>query len=139
MATDTDFIRNSKGSVRPYVYGDHDLPQFLVHVFEATILGQHTYTDIDIQYEVLIGDAVIFIEALNPQGDTPPWRTHLHVYVADVDASYQRAIEAGAALQYPPTDRPNDERQACVSDWLGNTWYIATHTPPYKRNQLSLL
>jgi uncharacterized glyoxalase superfamily protein PhnB len=45
----------------------------------------------------------------------------------DVDAVYQRALEAGATSNMEPADQPFGDRIAGVDDTFGNTWYIATH------------
>ena len=50
-----------------------------------------------------------------------------HVYVPDCDATYRRAIEAGATSMGEPADRPYGERAGFVKDVAGNHWYIATH------------
>jgi PhnB protein len=50
--------------------------------------------------------------------------------VKDCDATYQRALDAGAltigSTVGEPADRPYGERAAFVSDPFGNTWFIAT-------------
>jgi uncharacterized glyoxalase superfamily protein PhnB len=50
------------------------------------------------------------------------------VYVPDCDATYQRALDAGADViaAGEPADRPYGERAAFVTDALGNYWFIAT-------------
>lgn len=53
----------------------------------------------------------------------------LHVYVPDVDATYERALEAGAESIYEPGDRPYGERNSGVKDPAGNLWFIATRLP----------
>jgi uncharacterized glyoxalase superfamily protein PhnB len=50
----------------------------------------------------------------------------LHVYVPDVDDSYQRALDAGAESLSPPSDRFYGERNAGVKDPSGNMWYFAS-------------
>ena len=52
-----------------------------------------------------------------------------HIHVPDCDATYQRAIEAGAASMGEPADRPYGERAGFVKDFAGNYWYIATRFP----------
>ena len=52
-----------------------------------------------------------------------------HVYVPDCDATYHRAIEAGATSMGEPADRPYGERAGFVKDFAGNYWYIATRFP----------
>ncbi len=52
----------------------------------------------------------------------------VYVYVDDVDATFERAIAAGAIPMGTPTDRPFQERTAGVKDVFGNVWYVATYT-----------
>jgi uncharacterized glyoxalase superfamily protein PhnB len=55
---------------------------------------------------------------------SPVW---LHVYMPDVDATYQRALDAGAASVQAPSRREGDpDRRGGVKDPAGNTWWIAT-------------
>ncbi|HYD45797.1 MAG TPA: VOC family protein, partial [Phenylobacterium sp.] len=50
-----------------------------------------------------------------------------YVYVPDTDATYQRALEAGARVIEPPSDMPYGDRRATLQDPWGNTWQIATY------------
>jgi uncharacterized glyoxalase superfamily protein PhnB len=57
------------------------------------------------------------------------------VYVPDCDATYNRALEAGATSLGAPSDHSYGERAGYVKDAAGNQWYIATHlgaTPALK-------
>lgn len=52
--------------------------------------------------------------------------THLtHVYVADVDAHYRRACEAGAEIAREPADQSYGERTYEAVDPEGHRWYFA--------------
>jgi len=53
--------------------------------------------------------------------------TMFYLYVPDVDALYQRAINAGATSLSEPADQPYGDRSAGVKDAFDNQWYIATH------------
>jgi PhnB protein len=53
-----------------------------------------------------------------------------HVFVKDVDATFARAVAAGAAPLGEPADRHYGERSGFVSDPSGNHWYIATPLGP---------
>jgi PhnB protein len=53
-----------------------------------------------------------------------------HVYVPDCDATYNRALEAGATSLGAPSDHSFGERAGYVKDPAGNDWYIATHLGP---------
>ena len=54
-------------------------------------------------------------------------RVGLRLYVADVDATYGRAIAAGATGT-EPTSRLPGTRSATVYDPFGLTWWLATVT-----------
>jgi uncharacterized glyoxalase superfamily protein PhnB len=59
-------------------------------------------------------------------GPYQPMPTMFYLYVPNVDASYRRALEAGATSLSQPTDQPYGDRTAGVKDAFGNQWYLAT-------------
>jgi PhnB protein len=66
-------------------------------------------------------------ERLDGGGDNLAFPVWLHVYVPDVDASYERALEAGGVSVDEPKRREGDpDRRGGVKDPAGNTWWIAT-------------
>ena len=73
---------------------------------------------------VKIGDSAIEMGEAN--GPYQPMPTMFYLYVPDVDASYQRAINAGAESIAPPADQDYGDRSAGVRDPFGNEWYLAT-------------
>jgi PhnB protein len=44
-----------------------------------------------------------------------------------VDATYSRAVNAGAVSISEPADQSYGDRSGGVKDAFGNQWYIATH------------
>ncbi|MGH9503777.1 MAG: VOC family protein [Terriglobales bacterium] len=79
--------------------------------------------------EVRIGDSMLMVGG---GGAGMKWRgtpmpSAFHIYVPDCDATYARALEAGAASVHKPVDQVYGERSAAVKDAAGNTWYIATY------------
>jgi PhnB protein len=60
-------------------------------------------------------------------GPYQPMPTGIHLYVADADAVYAQAIQAGATSVSAPADQPYGDRFAHVIDPSGNSWLIATH------------
>jgi PhnB protein len=50
-----------------------------------------------------------------------------HVYVADVDAQFKRAVEAGATVKRPVQDQFYGDRSGTVEDPFGHIWTLATH------------
>src|SRR3712207_356926 len=56
----------------------------------------------------------------------PPVASHVHVYVADVDATCRRALDAGAESVQEPVQKDDEDRRGGVKDAGGTTWWIAT-------------
>ena len=81
-----------------------------------------------IHAEVRIGDSMMMMGGGGPglswRGESIPMA--FHVYVPDCDATYAKALQAGAAPIDAPADRPYGERSGGVKDAAGNHWYIAT-------------
>ena len=46
------------------------------------------------------------------------------VYLADVDAHYERARAAGAEIVHPPKDEPSPGRHLHVRDLDGHPWFF---------------
>jgi PhnB protein len=74
--------------------------------------------------EVTIGESRLMIGGYEGVEEMP---TALHLYVADADAVYQRALDAGATSVEEPVDQFYGDREAGVKDPTGNVWWIATH------------
>ncbi|MBK7642347.1 MAG: VOC family protein [Planctomycetes bacterium] len=84
--------------------------------------------------DIKIGNAHVMLSPENPQwqargplalGGTP---VTLALYVTDVDASFKRAVDAGAKPVMPPADMFWGDRFSVVTDPEGHSWSIATHT-----------
>jgi uncharacterized glyoxalase superfamily protein PhnB len=74
--------------------------------------------------EVRIDDTVVMIADGNE--GWPPIPSHVHVYVKDVDAVYQRALEAGAVSVQAPVRKDDADKRGGIKDPGGTTWWIAT-------------
>jgi PhnB protein len=59
-----------------------------------------------------------------PPGSLSP--VGVHLYVPDVDGVWERALAAGMNGS-PPADMPYGDREACVTDPFGITWWVATN------------
>ena len=75
--------------------------------------------------EVRIEDTVVML-ADAPGGQAIP--AHVHLYVQEVDAVYQRALDAGATSVQEPMEKGGDDpdRRGGVQDVGGTTWWIST-------------
>ena len=126
MSNATRHIRHGVGSVRPYLYGRLDMLELVRRAFGAVEL-EHLRVGSGAHVEAKIGDSMIVMEVGDPPhpGGKP---ASIYVYVDDVDASYNRALAAGATPISVPEDKPYQERAAGVKDSFGNIWYIATYT-----------
>lgn len=73
--------------------------------------------------ELAIGDSIVMVGGTETRDAT---QSCFYLYVPDADATYARAIEAGAASIEAPWDTPYGDRRAMIEDPAGNTWQIAT-------------
>jgi PhnB protein len=104
---------------RLVVHEPANLVRFLIKAFDAN--GDFA---VDAPTVMRIGDSIVMISAAGPRD---PMRAFLYLYVDDADATYQRALEAGAVSLEEPADMPYGDRRAMVKDPCGNHWQIATH------------
>jgi PhnB protein len=75
--------------------------------------------------EVRIGDAAVLFADVRPGWDAMPLSANLYVRSAkDVDATYERAIRAGAVSRAEPADQFFGMRTATVRDVGGNEWSV---------------
>lgn len=57
----------------------------------------------------------------------PPFPAMVHVYVDDVDQTYELALKKGAVSVQAPKDEFYGDRVGAVKDVSGNSWWIATN------------
>lgn len=115
-------------SVTPYlvVRGVPRLLDFLKQAFDATERFRMPRPDGTIMHaEVRIGDSIVMMGEAT--GEMQPMPGSMYLYVADTDATYQRALQAGATSSMAPADQFYGDRSAAVTDPMGNRWWIATH------------
>jgi PhnB protein len=108
------------------VYGAKNLLAFLKEVFGATErMLMKGPNDSIAHAEVEIGDSLIMIGDAGPE--FPPRGGAIYVYTEDVDATYERALRAGAKSIREPANQFYGDRSASVEDPFGIHWGIATH------------
>ena len=74
--------------------------------------------------QVRIGDSLVMVG--EPHDPWPARPAMLYHYVADVDATYKQALAAGAESLFAPANMFYGDRLACVKDFAGNNWSIAS-------------
>ena len=114
-------------TVSPYliVDGASATIEFLRNVFEAVELRRFPAPNGNVMHaEVRIDDSVVMIA--DGADGWPPVPSHVHVYVADVDATYKRALDSGATSVQEPVKKQDADKRGGVKDAGGTTWWIAT-------------
>lgn len=117
-------------SISPYfvVNGAEKLAGLLKELFHATEKRRYETPEGAIMHlELQIDDTIVM---MGDASDKFPVYTHLmHVYVPDVDAIYNKALELGCESVYPPTapERKGDpNKRGAFKDFAGNIWTVAT-------------
>ena len=98
---------------------------FAKAIFGAEEVMRHSRDDGSIMHaELRIGDSVIMLS----QGaqDYPAFPVWLHVYVPDVDTTYEAALRYGAQSVQAPARKDDMDKRGGVRDSSGNIWWIAT-------------
>ena len=93
--------------------------QFLKEAFGAT--GEFRE---DRPSVMKIGDSLVMISSVGPRDAMPAF---LYLYVDDTDATYRRALQAGAVSLEEPAETPYGDRRGMVQDPSGNVWQIANY------------
>lgn len=115
-------------SLSPYlmVQGAQRTIDFLKQAFGATELRRFDGPDGTIMHvELRIDDGIVM---LSDGGEKfPPFPAWVHLYVADVDLVYRRALAAGGvSVQEPKQQAGDPDRRGGVTDPGGTTWWIST-------------
>jgi uncharacterized glyoxalase superfamily protein PhnB len=110
-------------TITPYIQTkDSRVTEFLKQAFGA-VETETTTTPRGVHRELRIGTSMVMVgESAEDSSEIRPAAYHL--YVEDVDGTYQRALAAGATSLGEPADRPYGERSGFVQDVMGNNWYI---------------
>jgi PhnB protein len=83
--------------------------------------------------ELEIGDSLLMLADPFPQSSTRTPKdlggttVNLFMYVENVDAAVQQAVDAGATVTRPIDNMFWGDRFGIVTDPYGHTWSIATH------------
>jgi uncharacterized glyoxalase superfamily protein PhnB len=124
---DTSAIRHpDMGTVTPYL-NPRDaatLIGFLQGAFGAELLERHDEAPRGVAHcKMRIGEAIL--ELGDPHDRAKAFPVMLYLYVSDVDATYARALGAGAVPIHAPAVQHYGEYVAAFTDPVGNQWYVA--------------
>lgn len=119
-------VKDTYRTVTPYLVvpnADVELT-FLKAAFDGTEVECQRNQDNTVMHaEVEIGDSLVMLGQASGQ-----WTSRtaaFYLWVKDVDATYTRALAAGATTESKPEDKPYGHRNAGVINQNGVTWWIA--------------
>ena len=75
--------------------------------------------------EIRVGDSILL--AFDAQPDWPDTPSMLRIYVDDAEATFERAVAAGARVVTELDDAAWGDRGGRVRDPLGNIWWVVQH------------
>ena len=92
--------------------------------------------------ELQIGQSILMLADPWPEGHfgppQGPGHSHaLHLYVADVDAVFARAIAAGATELRPVADQFYGDRSGMLRDPFGHVWSLASHIEDVSQEEMA--
>ncbi len=92
--------------------------------------------------QMKIGDSMLMLGSEFPPHSLSPksrggTSVYLHLYVADADAAFHRAVQAGCTVRMPVSDTFWGDRYGVVEDPFGHQWSIATHRHDFTLEQIT--
>ena len=130
-----NFVPEGFPRVAPYlsIDGASAAIQFYVDELGATERFRMPGPDGKIGHaEIAFGESVVMLADLNMEGQRSPAQlggtaVTIMVYVPDVDATYVRAVAAGAKGIAEQENKFYGDRGATIVDPWGHEWHLATH------------
>jgi PhnB protein len=140
-------IPEGYSTVVPYISVNHaaDAIAYYKKAFGAEELMRMPMPDGKIGHaELKIGDSIVMMadEMDHPQAISKSPRTlggvtsGLCLYVADCDAMFTRAVEAGGKVRRPLTNQFYGDRTGTIEDPFGQVWTISTHVEDVPPDEL---
>ncbi len=123
-------------SVTPYIYlhNSAEAIAFYEKAFGAVEVMRMPTPDGKIAHaEIKIGNSFVMMADENPEwGNKSPrtlggTSTGFMIYVPDVDATFAKAVAAGASVMRPIVDQFYGDRSGTVVDPFGHVWTLSTH------------
>jgi PhnB protein len=131
-----NFIPDGYYSLTPYlvVKGAREAMAYYTKAFGATELVNMPGPGGSVMHaEMQIGNARFMLADENPERGSKSPQTlggsagSVMIYTEDVDATFKRAVDAGATAVMPVQDMFWGDRYGIVVDPFGHQWQIATH------------
>lgn len=145
-------IPEGQHAITPHlvIKGAAEAIEFYKRAFDAKELSRMPFPGQDGQLklghaELRIGDCKLFLADEFPEhgsfGPGSASAVTIHLYVTDADATFARAIEAGATVSMPLADMFWGDRYGKLIDPFGHHWAVAEHledlTPQQMREKMA--
>ncbi|MBX3047949.1 MAG: VOC family protein [Anaerolineales bacterium] len=116
----------SYNDLSPYLIVDdaRGLITFLKDALDGKELRVFEHEGRVVHAEIMVGDSVLMLSDANEQ--YPAIKSVLHLYVPNVDASFQKALGAGAGEVQAPKKGNDPDKRGTFSDPFGNLWSLGT-------------
>ena len=119
---------------------------FYQAAFGAELLTRHTLEDefVAVHATIKIGNSIIALNQEVPEhGILSPLSTNVsagqtHLYLDDVDASWNRAVEAGAIVRTPLFDAYWGDRTGILVDGNGHLWSLASKIENLSQQEIGI-
>jgi PhnB protein len=125
-------------TITPYLFVENvpKLIEFLSKAFDAKeIIRQGRADGSTAHAEMRIGDSPVMMG--EPMGQFGPMPASIYMYVADCDAVYRRAVDAGGVSVIEPTTMNfSGQRYGGIKDPAGNLWWIATNVEDVSKEEM---
>jgi len=115
-------------SVAPWVVTDDTgaFLDFVTAVFDGEEIGRVATEDGSIGHgETRVGDTVVL--AFDRRPEWPAMPSLLRVFVPDADATFAKAVAAGAHVVTDLSDSAFGQRGGRIKDPFGNVWWVVSH------------
>jgi uncharacterized glyoxalase superfamily protein PhnB len=136
MKTKSKYIPDGFHTVTPYlvVKDVEQAIQFYRRAFNARERVRMPAPDGKVMHaELQIGDSIVMLGQECPERGAVSAQTlegspvGLAVYFENVDDAFRRAVDAGASVHEPVSDKFWGDRAGCVTDPFGHRWSLLTH------------
>jgi PhnB protein len=115
---------------------------FYERAFGADVLRKLVMDGKLMYSELRLGDSIFMVsDPFEDFGQAAPeagkpLSSALLIYTEEVDALYDRAIEAGATELNRPADQFHGDRAGSLKDPFGHRWMLATHTEDMSEEEM---
>ena len=128
------------------VYDVDSAVAFYQAAFGAEMLTRHTGADefVAVHATIKIGNSIIALnQEVAEQGILSPATmnvssSQIHLYIDDVDASWNRAVEAGAIVRTPLFDAYWGDRTGTLVDGNGHLWSLASKIENLSQDEIAI-